>query len=184
MFKFLKFLGALVLVAGVGIGGYFLYDRVLKDKISEWKGEELQLIYSYETLTGLDSDKTPYGLVKGYQGVAPEEIIVEDSFEDNGTKRAVVAVKSNAFKNARKTKKIEFPASVAIFGYNVFKGCDNLETAIFKMPKEMAPSIGFYGSFDTVDWNKTTFYVTCEEIQESMVSAYADANVVVDPALA
>ena len=72
MFKFLKFLGALVLVAGVGIGGYFLYDRVLKDKISEWKGEEFQLIYSYETLTGLDSDKTPYGLVKGYQGVAPE----------------------------------------------------------------------------------------------------------------
>lgn len=116
--------------------------------------------------------------------MAPEEIIVEDSFEDNGTKRAVVAVKSNAFKNARKTKKIEFPASVAIFGYNVFKGCDNLETAIFKMPKEMAPSIGFYGSFDTVDWNKTTFYVTCEEIQESMVSAYANANVVVDPALA
>ena len=138
MFKFLKFLGALVLVAGVGVGGYFLYDRVLKDKISEWKGEEFQLIYSYETLTGLDSDKTPYGLVKGYQGVAPEEIIVEDSFEDNGTKRAVVAVKSNAFKNARKTKKIEFPASVAIFGYNVFKGCDNLETAIFKMPNARA----------------------------------------------
>ena len=65
MFKFLKFLGALVLVAGVGIGGYFLYDRVLKDKISEWKGEEFQLIYSYETLTGLDSDKTPYGLEIG-----------------------------------------------------------------------------------------------------------------------
>ena len=44
MFKFLKFLGALVLVAGVGIGGYFHYDRVLKDKISEWKGEEFKLI--------------------------------------------------------------------------------------------------------------------------------------------
>ena len=184
MFKFLKFMGALVIIAGLGVGGYFLYDRVLKDKISEWKGEEFQLIYSYEKLTDSVLDAKPQGMVKGYQGVAPEEIIVEDSFEDNGTKRAVVAVKSNAFKNARKTKKIEFPASVAIFGYNVFKGCDNLETAIFKMPKEMAPSIGFYGSFDTVDWNKTTFYVTCEEIQESMASAYADASVIVDPALA
>ena len=115
MFKFLKFLGALVLVAGVGVGGYFLYDRVLKDKISEWKGEEFQLIYSYETLTGLDSDKTPYGLVKGYRGVAPEEIIVEDSFEDNGTKRAVVAVKSNAFKKCEENEENR----ISCFGSNL-----------------------------------------------------------------
>lgn len=184
MFKFLKFMGVLVIIAGLGVGGYFLYDRVLKDKISEWKGEEFQLIYSYETLTGLDSDKTLLGLVKGYQGVAPEEITVDSSFENNGTTKEVVAVKSNAFKNARKTKKIEFPSSVAVFGLNVFKGCDNLETAIFRMPKDMAPYVGFYGCFDGVDWNKATFYVTCEEIKESMVSAYTDANVIVDPALA
>ena len=65
MFKFLKFLGALVLVAGVGIGGYFLYDRVLKDKISEWKGEEFQWIYSYETLTDSDLGAEPPGYGKG-----------------------------------------------------------------------------------------------------------------------
>ena len=177
-------MGTLVIIAGLGVGGYFLYDCVLKDKISEWKGEEFQLLYSYETLTGLDSDKTPYGLVKGYQGVAPEEIVVESTFEDNGTTRDVVAVKTNAFKNARKTKKVEFPASIYILGYDIFKGCDNLETVILKTPKEMAIHLGFGGCFGSVDWNKTTFYVTCEEIKESMVGAYADASVVVDASLA
>ncbi len=184
MFKFLKFLGALVLIAGVGVGGYFLYDRVLKDKISEWKGEEFQLIYSYEKLTDSVLGAEPRGMVKGYQGVAPEEIVVDPSFEDNEAIRDVEIIKSFAFKNARKTKKIEFPASITFLGYDVFKGCDNLETVILKTPKKMAIHIGFGGCFGSVDWNKTTFYVTCEEIKESMVSAYADANVIVDPALA
>lgn len=184
MFKFLKFMGTLVIIAGLGVGGYFLYDRVLKDKISEWKGEEFQLIYSYETLTGVGSDTKPQGMVKGYQGVAPEEIVVDSSFDDNGTMRDVKIIKSFAFKSARKTKKIEFPSSIIFFGYDVFKSCDNLETVILKTPKEVASSIGFSGCFDSVDWNKATFYVTCEEIKESMVSAYADANVVVDPSLA
>ena len=182
--KLCTFIGTLVLIAGIAVGGYFLYTNVLKDKINPPAKGEFEINYVYETTTDLEFDKIKYGFVKGYKGDAPEDVVIAKSFDDNGTTRSVNGIKNRAFKNAKNMKTIDIPSTVAFFGSNIFEGCDGLTTVVIRLQREKISAVNFYGAFDGVNLEKVTFKVSHEDVKESILSSYPKANVVVDEALA
>lgn len=181
--KLCTFIGTLVLIAGIAVGGYFLYTNVLKDKINPPAKGEFEINYVYETLTDLDSDKIKHGFVKGYKGEAPEDVVIAKSFDNNGTTRSVSGIKNRAFKNAKSMKTIDIPSTVAMFGSNIFEGCDGLTTVVIRLQRGMVAAVSFYGAFDGLNLEKVTFKVSHEDVKENILSAYPKANVVVDEAL-
>lgn len=181
--KFCTFLGVLVLIAGVALGGYMLYTKVLKDKLwpsnTNDNGETFSITYAYETTTSSKYDTEKYGFVKGYSGSVPETVVISASFSDNGVTRKVTGIKANAFANAKNLKSVEIPSTVNYFGINLFNGCDNLQTVIIKSQY----SSGFSGAFDGLDLSKITFKVADEEVKNRLLAAYPSANATLDESL-
>lgn len=182
--KLCTLIGGLVLIAAIAAGGYFLYTKFIKDKINPPDKVEFQIKYAYETTTGAQFDTVRYGFVKGYKGEAPQTVEIASSFDDNGNFRTVTGIKSRAFENAKNMKTVVIPSSVVYFGVRIFKGCDNLETIVLKMQQSSLFMAGFGGAFDDLDLSKITIRVSHEKVKEALLSAYKEANVVVDESLA
>ena len=51
-----------------------------------------------------------HGYVAGYKGVSPEDVVISDSFEVDGSKRTTYGIKINAFKDNTNMKSVDIPA--------------------------------------------------------------------------
>ena len=102
-------------------GGYFVYNKYIKNNVGEF-----QIQYTYEDYMGLGN----HGYVAGYKGVSPEDVVISDSFEVDGSKRTTYGIKINAFKDNTNMKSVDIPATVKFISANSFVGCTNLETLV------------------------------------------------------
>jgi hypothetical protein len=99
--KLCSFIGAIVLIAAIAVGGYFVYNKYIKNNVGEF-----QIQYTYEDYMGLGN----HGYVAGYKGVSPEDVVISDSFEVDGSKRTTYGIKINAFKDNTNMKSVDIPA--------------------------------------------------------------------------
>lgn len=115
------------IIGSNGIGGYFVYNKYIKNNVGKF-----QIQYTYEDYMGLGN----HGYVAGYKGVSPEDVVISDSFEVDGSKRTTYGIKINAFKDNTNMKSVDIPATVKFISANSFVGCTNLETIISGQPTQ------------------------------------------------
>ena len=171
--KLCGFIGAIVLIATVAIGGYFVYNNYIKNNVGEF-----QIQYSYEDYMGLGNR----GYVASYKGVSPENVVISDTFEQDGSKRTTYGIKMNAFKNNTNMKSVDIPASVKFIAANSFAGCDNLETIVFRATE--SSGLTYSGGFVAVDKETVTVKVANDEIKAYMETVFTNATIVIDSTLA
>lgn len=171
--KLCSFIGAIVLIAGIVIGGYVVYNKYIKNNVGEF-----QIQYTYENYMGLGN----HGYVAGYKGVSPEDVVISESFELDGFKRTTYGIKINAFKDNTNMKSVDIPATVKFISANSFVGCTNLETIIFRVTE--SSGLTYSGGFVAVDKETVTVKVTNDEIKVYMETVFTKATIVVDSSLA
>lgn len=171
--KILIIIGAIVLIAAIAVGGYFIYIKCIKNNVGEF-----QIQYTYEDYMGLGN----HGYVAGYKGVSPEDVVISDSFEKDGSKRTTYGIKINAFKDNTNMKSVDIPASVKFISANSFVGCMNLKTIIFRATD--SNGLTYSGGFVDVDKETVTVKVANDEIKAYMETVFTKATIVVDSTLA
>ena len=115
--------------------------------------------------------------VKKYKGKSPESIVIPEKANDqNGTERKVTGIRAKAFANNKNLKTIEIPSGIVYFEGYIFKGCDNLETIILKTDDVIKHS-SFDTAFEGVDLAKVTFIVESEDVKETLLRNYPQANI-------
>lgn len=155
--KLCGFIGAIVLIAAIAVGGYFVYNKYIKKNVGEF-----QIQYTYEDYMGLGN----HGYVEGYKGVSHKDVVISDSFEVDGSKRTTYGIKMNAFKDNTKMKSVDIPATVKFISANSFVGCTNLETIIFRATD--SNGLTYSGGFVGVDKETVTVKVANEEVKAYM----------------
>ena len=170
MKKFFAFIGAIVFIAALVFVGIYLYNKYVKTDAGEF-----EIVYAYEKMVESLDNKQMY--VKKYNGKSPENIVIPEKANDqNGTERRVTGIRARAFANNKNLKTIEIPSGIVYFEGYIFKGCDNLETIILKTDDVIK-----YSSFDTafegVDLAKVTFIVESEDVKETLLRNYPQANI-------
>lgn len=170
MKNFFAFIGAIVFIAALVFVGIYLYNKYVKTDAGEF-----ELVYAYEKMVESLDNKQMY--VKKYNGKSPENIVIPEKANDqNGTERRVTGIRARAFANNKNLKTIEIPSGIVYFEGYIFKGCDNLETIILKTDDVIK-----YSSFDTafegVDLAKVTFIVESEDVKETLLRNYPQANI-------
>ena len=171
--KICGFIGAIVLIAALAIGGYFVYNNYIKNNVGEF-----QIQYFYEDYMGLGNR----GYVASYKGVSPENVVISDTFEQDGSKRTTYGIKMNAFKNNTNMKSVDIPASVKFIAADSFAGCDNLETIVFRATE--SSGLTYSGGFVAVDKETVTVKVANDEIKAYMETVFTNATIVIDSTLA
>lgn len=171
--KLCSFIGAIVLIAAIAVGGYFVYNKYIKNNVGEF-----QIQYTYEDYMGLGNR----GYVAGYKGVSPEDVVISESFEVDGSKRTTYGIKINAFKDNTNMKSVDIPATVKFISANSFAGCDNLEAIIFRATE--SSGLIYSGGFVDVDKETVTVKVANDEIKAYMETVFTKATIVVDSTLA
>lgn len=152
--------------------GIYLYNKYVKTDAGEF-----ELVYAYEKMVESSSIDNKQMYVKKYKGKSPENIVIPEKTKDqNGTERMVKGIRARAFANNKNLKTIEIPSDIIYFEGYIFKGCDNLETIILK-----TDDIIKYSSFDTafevIDLAKVTFIVESEDVKETLLRNYPQANI-------
>lgn len=170
MKNFFAFIGAIVFIAALVFVGIYLYNKYVKTDAGEF-----EIVYAYEKMVESLDNKQMY--VKKYNGKSPENIVIPEKANDqNGTERRVTGIRARAFANNKNLKTIEIPSGIVYFEGYIFKGCDNLETIILKTDDVIK-----YSSFDTafegVDLAKVTFIVESEDVKETLLRNYPQANI-------
>lgn len=171
MKDFLAFIGALVLIVALVLVGIYLYKTYISGDAGEFEIE-----YAYETTTDSPSDTAKYFFVKGYKGKSPENVVIPETADDNGTVRKVYGIKAKAFEGNKDMKTVEIPGSVCYFGARIFSGCENLTTITIKSDERVLVS-GFDLVFDGLDLSKVTFIVENETVKSILSDAYPSANI-------
>ena len=59
--KLCSFIGAIVLIAAIAVGGYFVYNKYIKNNVGEF-----QIQYTYEDYKGLGNRQGSHGNRKGF----------------------------------------------------------------------------------------------------------------------
>lgn len=172
MKNFFAFIGAIVFIAALVFVGIYLYNKYVKTAVGEF-----ELVYAYEKMVESSSIDNKQMYVKKYKGKSPENIVIPEKTKDqNGTERMVKGIRARAFANNKNLKTIEIPSGIIYFEGYIFKGCDNLETIILK-----TDDIIKYSSFDTafegIDLAKVTFIVESEDVKETLLRNYPQANI-------
>ena len=187
MKNFFAFIGAIVFIAALVLVGIYLYNKYVKTAVGEF-----EIVYAYEKMVEYLTNKYKYNprvahlrLPRAecgdfqfeYNGKSPENIVIPEKAKDqNGTERMVKGIRARAFANNKNLKTIEIPSGIIYFEGYIFKGCDNLETIILK-----TDDIIKYSSFDTafegVDLAKVTFIVESEDVKETLLRNYPQANI-------
>lgn len=172
MKNFFAFIGAIVFIAALVFVGIYLYNKYVKTDAGEF-----ELVYAYEKMVESSSIDNKQMYVKKYNGKSPENIVIPEKTKDqNGTERMVKGIRARAFANNKNLKTIEIPSGIIYFEGYIFKGCDNLETIILK-----TDDIIKYSSFDTafegIDLAKVTFIVESEDVKETLLRNYPQANI-------
>ena len=88
----------------------------------------------------------------------------------------VKGIRARAFANNKNLKTIEIPSGIIYFEGYIFKGCDNLETIILKTDDVIKHS-SFDTAFEGVDLAKVTFIVESEDVKETLLRNYPQANI-------
>lgn len=171
--KLCGFIGAIVLIAAIAVGGYFVYNKYIKNNVGEF-----QIQYTYEDYMGFGN----HGYVAGYKGVSPEDVVISESFETDGSKRTTYGIKMNAFKDNTNMKSVDIPASIKFISAGSFSGCTNLETIVFRATD--SNELSYSGGFVAVDKETVTVKVANDEIRSYMETVFTKATIVVDNALA
>lgn len=171
MKDFLAFIGALVLIVALVLVGIYLYQTY-----TGGNSGEIELEYAYETTTDSPVDTIKYFFVKGYKGKSPENVVIPETADDNGTVRKVYGIKAKAFEGNKDMKTVEIPGSVCYFGEGIFSGCENLTTITIKSDERVLVS-GFDLVFDGLDLSKVTFIVENETVKSILSDAYPSANI-------
>lgn len=165
MKKLATFIGSIVILAALVVGGYFAYNRFFAN------AGEFEISYTYKQLVEGYGDKNVY--VTGYKGQAPENVVVADSVNIEGSNRNVRGIDGGAFKRAGTMVTFEAPESCMYFGANVFRDCKKLTTITLK-----ALYIdGFDLTLGNLDASTITFNVVNGTVKTSILSAYPAANV-------
>lgn len=171
--KLCGFIGAIVIIAALAVGGIHVYNNYIKKNVGE-----VQIQYSYEDYMGLGNR----GYVVSYKGVSPEDVVISDSFEVDGSKRTTYGIKINAFKDNTNMKSVDIPATVKFISANSFVGCTNLEIIIFRATD--SNGLSYSGGFVDVDKETVTVKVANDEIKAYMETVFTKATIVVDSSLA
>ncbi len=171
--KICGIIGAIVILAAIAVGGYFVYNKYIKKNVGEF-----QIQYTYEDYMGLGNR----GYVAGYKGVSPENVVISDFFEVDGSKRTTYGIKMNSFKDNTNMKSVVIPATVKFISANSFVGCTNLETIIFRATE--SNGLTYSGGFVDVDKETVTVKVANDEIKAYMETVFTKATIVVDSTLA
>ena len=114
--------------------------------------------------------------------MSPEDVVISDSFEVDGSKRTTYGIKINAFKDNTNMKSVVIPATVKFISANSFVGCTNLETIIFRATE--SSGLTYSGGFVAVDKETVTVKVANDEIKVYMETVFSNATIVVDSTLA
>lgn len=171
--KLCGIIGAIVIIAALAVGGIYVYNNYIKKNVGEF-----QIQYSYEDYMGLGNR----GYVAGYKGVSPENVVISETFEQDGSKRTTYGIKINAFKDNTNMKSVDIPATVKFISANSFVGCTNLETIIFRATE--SSGLTYSGGFVAVDKETVTVKVANDEIKVYMETVFTKATIVVDSTLA
>lgn len=171
--KLCGIIGAIVIIAALAVGGYFVYNNYIKKNVGEF-----QIQYSYEDYMGLGNR----GYVVSYKGVSPENVVISETFEQDGSKRTTYGIKMNAFKDNTNMKSVDIPATVKFISANSFVGCTNLEIIIFRATD--SNGLSYSGGFVAVDKETVTVKVANDEIKSYMETVFTKATIVVDSTLA
>ena len=172
MKNFFAFIGAIVFIAALVFVGIFLYNKYAKTDDGEF-----EIVYSYEKMLESSSIDNKQMYVKKYKGKSPENIVIPEKAKDqNGTERMVTGIRARAFANNKNLKTIEIPSGIIYFEGYIFKGCDNLETIILKTDDIISLS-SFGTAFEGIDISKVTFVVESEDVKETLLRNYPEANI-------
>lgn len=171
--KLCGIIGAIVIIAALAVGGIYVYNNYIKKNVGEF-----QIQYSYEDYMGLGNR----GYVAGYKGVSPENVVISETFEQDGSKRTTYGIKINAFKDNTNMKSVDIPATVKFISANSFVGCTNLE--IIKFRATDSNGLSYSGGFVAVDKETVTVKVANDEIKAYMETVFTKATIVVDGTLA
>ena len=172
MKNFFAFIGAIVFIAALVFVGIYLYNKYVKTDAGEF-----ELVYAYEKVVESSSIDNKQMYVKKYKGKSPENIVIPEKAKDqNGTERMVKGIRARAFANNKNLKTIEIPSGIIYFEGYIFKGCDNLETIILKTDDIIKHS-SFDTAFEGIDLAKVTFIVESEDVKETLLRNYPQANI-------
>lgn len=171
--KLCGIIGAIVIIAALAVGGIYVYNNYIKKNVGEF-----QIQYSYEDYMGLGNR----GYVVSYKGVSPENVVISETFEQDGSKRTTYGIKMNAFKDNTNMKSVDIPATVKFIAANSFVGCTNLEIIIFRATD--SNGLSYSGGFVAVDKETVTVKVANDEIKTYMETVFTKATIVVDSTLA
>ena len=171
--KLCGIIGAIVIIAALAVGGIYVYNNYIKKNVGEF-----QIQYSYEDYMGLGNR----GYVVSYKGVSPENVVISETFEQDGSKRTTYGIKMNAFKDNTNMKSVDIPATVKFISANSFVGCTNLEIIIFRATD--SNGLTYSGGFVAVDKETVTVKVANDEIKAYMETVFTKATIVVDSTLA
>jgi len=175
--KLCTLIGIIVLVAVLVVGGYFVYTKVIAKNVGEF-----QIQYSHEKY--MEGYEVYYNFVKGYTGKSVEDIVIAETFEQDGTSYTTNAIRANAFKNNKVVKTIDIPKNIYVFESNILSGCNNLTTITIRLQEETyITNTMFSMVFNGVDLTNVTFNVAKQSVKDAILNSYSTANVVVDSSL-